>query len=164
MTSTYEKENDQRLPSFVKTTKRCDQNKGLDTDNTRNIAAIDKRVKEKNDKIENERAAAAADASLQTVCKDSKDTKTLNKASNSIKNNSDSQTTETNVGRMRCAGGLGCFSSNSNDNTSFLDATTACYNCNNNSKCYFCSAISKILSIFDSRDYTCHLHKCISLA
>ena len=98
---TYVKENDQHLPSFVKTTKRCNRNKGLDTDNSRKAAAIDKRVKEQKDKeVENKRAAAAG-ASLQPVSKGDRDMKTLNKESVFIKQNFDVQTIETNTRGMR---------------------------------------------------------------
>ena len=73
LTFTYEKENDQQLPSFVRTTRCRDRNKVLDTEDSRIAAAIDKRVQEKKDKkVENERATAAA-AGLQTIGKDDRD-------------------------------------------------------------------------------------------
>ena len=57
---------------------------------------------------------------------------------------------------------MGCFD-DSDNGVSFVDATTACNDCNDDVKGYFRSAVSKMLSIYDSCNAG-RVRKCISLA
>ena len=68
------------------------------------------------------------------------------------------------VGSGRAASTLGCFQSNSYGGTSFVDATTACNDCNDDVNEYFCSTLSKMLSIYDYSNKDSCVKKCISLA
>ena len=68
------------------------------------------------------------------------------------------------AGSGTAAGTTGCFQSNSYGGTSFIDATTACNDVNDDVSMYFCSTLSRLLSIYDVREADGRVRKCISFA
>ena len=102
-----------------------------------------------------------------TIKADRKNTKSTSAANESIQKNLASQSlvlSSTPAGNGRSAGTLGCFQSNSYGVTSFVDALTACNDCNDDAKRYFQSNISQMLSIYDYLDEDGRVQKCFSLA
>lgn len=93
-----------------------------------------------------------------------KDTKTATEKEASTKQNMESQSKGGKAGGLYCALNLGYFVSNTDGTTTFIDATTACNNCDNNSKVYFRSAISNMLSNYENCDSNGRLHMCINFA
>ena len=59
---------------------------------------------------------------------------------------------------------LGCLQSNSYGGTSFVDASTACNDVNDDVNEYLCSTLSQSLSIYNCCDKDGHVRKCISLS
>ena len=60
---------------------------------------------------------------------------------------------------------MGCFRSNSYGGTSFVDATTACNEVNDDDvNDYFRSTLSESLSIYNIREKDCRVQKCVSFA
>ena len=75
----------------------------------------------------------------------------------------ESQSSSKPAGSGRSAG-VGCFQSNSYRGTSFVDATTACKEVNDDGNGYFPSTLSESLSIYDIREKDGRVRKCISFA
>ena len=149
ITCGYDQFKDTRISEITRNKWKERRNKtaSLDADDTKKAAETGKQIKAKKEQAEKERAAATA-SGLQNVGPNGKDAKSTSAANESIQKNLDSQTQ---AGSGRAAGTLGCFESNSYGGTSFVDATTACNDCNDDVKGYFRSAVSQMLSIHDVR-------------
>ena len=137
---------------------RRKKNATLDAEDEKKAAEIDKKVqaKKRKDAAAKEKAEAEA-AGMATVGPDRKDTKTQSEAQKSIKRNLDSQTPQAAgsgraAGVARAVGELGCFQSNNYGGISFVDASTACKDVNDDVNGYFCSTLSEALSIYDVRE------------
>ena len=117
----------------------------------------------KKDAALKEQAEADA-AGMKTVGADRKDTKSSSAASESIEKNLESQSSSKPAGSGRAAGIMGCFQSNSYGGNSFVDATTACNDINDDVNGYFCSSLSEDLSIYDVHEQDGKVQKCISFA
>ena len=100
---------------------------------------------------------------MTTVGVDGNDTKSSSAASESIEKNLESQSSSKPAVSGRAAG-LGCFQSNSYGGTSFVDATTACNDVNDDVNSYFRSTLSESLSIYDVCEKDGRVRKCISFA
>ena len=59
---------------------------------------------------------------------------------------------------------MGCFQSNDYGGTSFVDASTACNDVNDDVNGYFRSTLSEALSIYDVREQDGRVRKCISFS
>ena len=123
----------------------------------------DKKIQAKKDAATKEKTAADA-AGMSTVGPDGKDTKSELAAKESIQKNLASQSSSTPAGSGRAAGTMGCFQSNSYGGTSFVDATTAYNNSNDDVNVYLRFALSQSLSAYNLCDKDGHILKCISLA
>ena len=149
---THDRTSDMRIPKKYRTkaTTCRKKNDALDAEDEKKAAVIDKKVqaKKKKDAALQEQAEAEA-AGMKTVGADGKDTKTSLAAGDSIQKKLDSQSSSTPAGSGRAAGTMGCFQSNSYRGTSFVDATTACNDINDDVNGYFCSTLSESLSIYD---------------
>ena len=89
--------------------------------------------------------------SAQEEPTDGKDVKSSSGANKSIQKNLDSQSSSKVAGSGRLAG-LGRFESNDYGGTSFVDASTACNEVNDDVNGYFRSILFEALSIYDVRE------------
>lgn len=102
---------------------------------------------------------AAKSEGATVVGKNGKDTKTATEVEASFKKNLESQSKDGKAGGLCRDASLGCFASNTDGTTSFVNATIACNDYNNDFKDYCCSALSNLLSVDNSRDPNGHLCK-----
>ena len=161
----YDRSTNMRVPEKFRTkvNNRKKKNAELDAKDAKNAAEIDKKVQvKKNVAIKKNDAADAA--GMSTVGADGKYTKSELAANESIQKNLASKLSSTPSGSGQAAGVMGCFQINSYGCTSFVDATTACNDVNNEVNEYLCSAFSQSLSAYDLGDKDSHILKCISLA
>ena len=162
-TCTHDFATDQRISeaSRERGKQRRKKNATLDAEDEKKAAEIDKKAQAK--KTKDAAAAAAKEkaeaeaAGMTTVGPDGKDTKTQSEAQKLIKQNLDSQTPQAAgsgraAGVARAVGELGCFQSNNYGGISFVDASTACKDVNDDVNGYFCSTLSEALSIYDVRE------------
>ena len=148
----YDRSIDMRVPEEYRTkvTSHRKKNAALDDEEDKKAAETDKKVQAKKDAAIKEQAATEA-AGMTTIGADGKETKSTSAANESIQNNFASQSSSKPAGSGRAAG-LGCFQSNSYGGTSFLDATTAYNDVNDDVNGYFRSTLSELLSVYDVCD------------
>ena len=141
ITCTHDFATDQQISeaSSEQGKQRRKKNATLDGEDEKKATKINKKAKAKKKKDADDAAAKekteAEAAGMATVGTDGKYTKTQSEAQKSIQRNLDSQTPQAAgsgraAGVARAVGELGCFRSNDYGGTSFVDASTACNDVN----------------------------------